>query len=81
MLAQDKDSLKATLQTKALQIRERELNLFHDSLSAVGTQAALFAGFAFGAFVEFDIPGETHQGWVAVFAISAVLTLVDSCAG
>jgi high-affinity K+ transport system ATPase subunit B len=38
MLAQDKESLKAQLHTQALHIRERELNLFHDSLSTVGTQ-------------------------------------------
>ena len=38
MLAQDTLALTQQLQTSALQIRERELNLFHDSLGAVGTQ-------------------------------------------
>ena len=44
MLAQDKEALRTNLQTKSLQIRERELYLFHDSLGAFGTQAAFFSG-------------------------------------
>ena len=77
MLAQDRIALSTSLQSAALEIRERELNLFHDSLGSVGTQAALFAGFAFSALVEFEIPEELTGGWVTwVFTLLCVITLI-----
>jgi hypothetical protein len=76
MLAQDKEALRTGLQTKALAIRERELNLYHDSLNAVGTQAALFTGFAFHALVDFEIPEGKSERLVAWFTLSVVFTLV-----
>ena len=62
MLAQEKRVLAQEMVTGALHIREKELHLFHDSLSAVGMQSALFAGFAFSALVEFEIPDDAGAG-------------------
>ena len=37
---------------------EKELKLFNSNFSAVGTQAAIMAGFTLTSFVEIDLPPE-----------------------
>ena len=75
MLAQEKRLLAQELVTGALHIREKELHLAHDSLSAVGMQAALFAGFAFSALVEFDIPDDAAAWSVSAFYVMCAFAL------
>ena len=75
MLAQEKRFLAQELVTGALHIREKELHLAHDSLSAVGMQAALFAGFAFSALVEFDIPDDAAAWLVSAFYVMCAFAL------
>ena len=43
MLAADKLLLQSNLKQRAIQLREKELNLFNENFNAVGTQAAVLA--------------------------------------
>uniref|UniRef100_A0A7S0QB93 Uncharacterized protein n=1 Tax=Coccolithus braarudii TaxID=221442 RepID=A0A7S0QB93_9EUKA len=54
MLAADKLLLRSTVKQKAIELREKELNLFNSNFSAVATQAALLAGFSM-AFLEMSV--------------------------
>ena len=56
MLAADKLLLQTTVKQRAIQLREKELNLFNKNFSAVGAQAAIMAGFTLTTFVEIDLP-------------------------
>ncbi len=44
MLAADRQLLETNLKQRAIQLREKELNLFVENFSSVGTQAAVMAG-------------------------------------
>ena len=55
MIAADKKALAADVQQQVLRIREREINLYSNNLNALGTQAALVAGFAFAGLVNVDV--------------------------
>lgn len=54
MLAADKQLLRSTVKQRAIELREKELNLFNSNFSAVATQAALLAGFSM-AFLEMSV--------------------------
>ena len=43
MLAADKLLLRSTVKQRAIELREKELNLFNSNFSAIATQAALLA--------------------------------------
>jgi len=60
MLAADKLLLQSNLKQRSIELREKELKLFNTNFSAVGTQAAIMAGFTFTSFVEIDLPPEKH---------------------
>ena len=49
MIAANKRLLKATLTEGVLSIQTNLIQLYSNNLSAIGTQAALIAGFAFTA--------------------------------
>jgi hypothetical protein len=54
MLAADKLLLRSQVKQRAIELREKELNLFNSNFTAVATQAALLAGFA-TAFLEMSV--------------------------
>lgn len=56
MLAADKLLLQSNVKQRSIELREKELNLFNSNFSAVGTQAAIMAGFTLTSFVEIDLP-------------------------
>lgn len=56
MLAADKLLLQSTVKSRSMELREKELKLFNSNFSAVGTQAAIMAGFTLTSFVEIDLP-------------------------
>ena len=60
MLAADKLLLQSDVKQRATSLREKELKLFNNNFSAVGTQAAIMAGFTLTSFVEIDLPPEKH---------------------
>ena len=64
MLAADKLLLQSTVKGRAMELREKELKLFNSNFSAVGTQAAIMAGFTLTSFVEIDLP--PNKVWAKV---------------
>ena len=58
MLAADKLLLQSNVKQRSIELREKELKLFNTNFSAVGTQAAIMAGFTLTSFVEIDLPPE-----------------------
>ena len=61
MLAADKLLLQANIKQNAVQLREKELKLHYDNFNAVGTQAAVLAGFAMTALAEVTVPPACEQ--------------------
>lgn len=60
MLFADKRALETNLKVSLLQIREKELNFYTQNCLAVGTQAALLAGFAYAGLTQVAVPKEKH---------------------
>jgi hypothetical protein len=58
MLAADKLLLQSNVKQRSMELRDKELKLFNTNFSAVGTQAAIMAGFTLTSFVEIDLPPE-----------------------
>lgn len=56
MLYADKRALETNLKVNLLAIREKELNYYSQNCLAVGTQAALLAGFAYSGLTQVAIP-------------------------
>ena len=56
MLAADKLLLQSQIKQTAVELREKELKLHYENFNAVGTQAAVLAGFAMTSFAEIDLP-------------------------
>merc|ERR1712118_614720 len=56
--AADKLLLQSNVKQRSIELREKELKLFNSNFSAVGTQAAIMAGFTLTSFVEIDLPPE-----------------------
>ena len=50
--------LQSNVKQRSIELREKELKLFNANFSAVGTQAAIMAGFTLTSFVEIDLPPE-----------------------
>jgi len=76
MLAADKLLLTSTIRKNATELKGKELSLHKTNFDAVGTQAAVLAGFAVGMLVEFEVPENTHAFLSGGFYIFAVFTLV-----
>eukprot|EP00908_Phaeocystis_cordata_P019999 Transcript_31632.p1 GENE.Transcript_31632~~Transcript_31632.p1 ORF type:complete len:331 (+),score=32.74 Transcript_31632:102-1094(+) len=77
MLAADKTLLQTTVLQRAIQLREKELNLFNDNFNAVGTQSAVLAGFAMTSFAEIDLP---HNAFYAQKACLHLFVTISICA-
>eukprot|EP00981_Chlorochromonas_danica_P012933 scaffold5577_cov184-Ochromonas_danica.AAC.2 len=65
MIAANKRYLKANLTQGVLGIQTNLINLYSNNLSAIATQAALVAGFAFTA-----VTGDTDTGTIAKLVLS-----------
>eukprot|EP00435_Cladocopium_sp_Y103_P060724 s896_g22.t1 len=76
MLAADKLLLTSTIRKNATELKGKELALHKGNFDAVGTQAAVLAGFAVVMVVEFHMPEEAHFALQGVYYIFAVITLV-----
>ena len=61
MLAADKLLLQSSIRQNSIALKEKEFNLHHGNFNAVGTQAAVLAGFTVTAFIEFDCPPDTSR--------------------
>ena len=60
MLAADKLLLQSNLKQRTIQLREKELNLFNENISAVGTQSTVLAGFTITCLIEITLPNQPH---------------------
>jgi len=78
MLAADKLLLTSTIRKNATELKGKELTLHKTNFDAVGTQAAVLAGFAVGMLVEVQVPDEIHPALSGSFYISAVITLISN---
>lgn len=56
MLAADKLLMQSQIKQNAVALREKELKLHYENFNAVGTQAAVLAGFAMTALAEVTVP-------------------------
>eukprot|EP00440_Ansanella_granifera_P065551 gb/GFBE01071092.1/.p1 GENE.gb/GFBE01071092.1/~~gb/GFBE01071092.1/.p1 ORF type:complete len:227 (+),score=50.94 gb/GFBE01071092.1/:1-681(+) len=78
MLAADKLLLTSTIRKNATELKGKELALHKGNFDAVGTQAAVLAGFAVVMVVEFHMPETAHFALQGIFYIFAVVTLVSN---
>ena len=78
MLAADKLLLQSRMKQSALTLRQKELQLFIDNYNAIGTQAALLAGFALTSLAEFNVPDDSNKFWRASFYILVILTFASA---
>lgn len=84
MLAADKLLLQSNLRQNAIKLKEKEFTLHHDNFQAVGTQAAVLAGFAVTALIEFQMPAGVNRALqfayylCVVGSLGANLTCVSS---
>ena len=69
MLYADKRALQTNLKVSLLAIRERELVFYTHNSLAIGTQAAMFAGFAFGGLTQ-PLPEEASLLRAITFFLS-----------
>ncbi|CAE7478601.1 unnamed protein product [Symbiodinium natans] len=76
MLAADKLLLTSTIRKNATELKGKELALHKGNFDAVGTQAAVLAGFAVVMVVEFHMPETAHFALQGVYYVFAVITLV-----
>ena len=75
MLAADKLLLQSNLKQRTIQLREKELNLFNDNFAAVGTQAAVLAGFTITCLIEITIPNNPNYVVKSMLHIYAVVSI------
>jgi len=61
MLHADKRALEQNLKVSLLKIREKELHFYTENCVAIGTQAALLAGFAYSGIIQIDIPEQAND--------------------
>ena len=79
MLAADKLLLRSTVKQRAIELREKELNLFNSNFSAIATQAALLAGFSM-AFLEMSVHLHAVHFNPIIKAMLNLFTTVCICA-
>ena len=78
MLAADRQLLETNLRQRAIKLREKELNLFTSNFSALGTQAAVLAGFTTTCFIEISIPDTVHVIAKTLIHLSAVISICSN---
>ena len=80
MLYADKRALETNLKVNLLAIREKELNYYAQNCLAVGTQAALLAGFAYSGLTQVAIPNDAEYvlklGYLIVTSTAMCLELI-----
>lgn len=75
MLAADKLLLQSSIRQNSIALKEKEFNLHHGNFNAVGTQAAVLAGFTVTAFIEFDCPPDTNRLIKFAYYIASIVSL------
>ena len=75
MLAADRMLLETNLRQRAIQLREKELNLFTENFTSVGTQAAVMAGFTTTCFIEITLPENVNFYAKFLLHMSVVFTI------
>ena len=75
MLAADRMLLESNMKQRAIQLREKEINLFTENFTAVGTQAAVLAGFTTTCFIEINIPDNANETITGLLHLSAIFTI------
>lgn len=78
MLAADKLLLTSTIRKNATELKGKELELHKDNFDAVGTQAAVLAGFSVVMLVEFDMPEDANLFMHCSFYIFVIITLISN---
>jgi len=73
--AADKLLLVSNMKQRAIELREKELHLFNENFNAVGTQAAVLAGFAMTAFAELNVPADSPIMLKTVYYLCTVVSL------
>jgi hypothetical protein len=75
MIAADRLLLETSMRQSAIKLREKELNLYCENFSSVGTQAAVMAGFTTTCFIEISIPDTAHivpKNMLHLFAVLSI---------
>ena len=75
MLAADRSLLEVNLRQSAIKLREKELNLYVENYSAMGTQAAVLAGFTTTCLIEITIPADADKYAVCFLHLLSVLSI------
>ena len=75
MLAADKLLLESRIARGAVQLKWKEFGLHHLNLTAVGTQAAVMAGFSITALIEFAPSPDANRALLFLFWTSNMVSL------
>lgn len=75
MLAADRSLLEVNLRQSAIKLREKELNLYVENYGAMGTQAAVLAGFTTTCLIEISIPPGADKYAVCFLHLLSVLSI------
>uniref|UniRef100_A0A7S3K0I8 Uncharacterized protein n=1 Tax=Aureoumbra lagunensis TaxID=44058 RepID=A0A7S3K0I8_9STRA len=75
MLAADKLLLQSSIRQNAISLKEKEFSLHHGNFNAVGTQAAVLAGFTVTAFIEFTCPDDASRILKFCYYIASIVSL------
>lgn len=75
MLAADKLLLQSSIRQNAISLKEKEFSLHHGNFNAVGTQAAVLAGFTVTAFIEFDCPEGASRILKFCYYLASIISL------
>ena len=63
------------LRQSAIKLREKELNLYVENYSAMGTQAAVLAGFTTTCLIEITIPPDADPWAVCLLHLMSVISI------
>ena len=75
MLYADKRNLELNLQVALLGIRNKELHFYTENLIAIGTQAALLSGFAYGGIIMSIFKEDANKYLKGAFLCTAIAAM------
>ena len=75
MLYVDKRNLELNLQVALLGIRNKELHFYTENLIAIGTQAALLSGFAYGGIIMSIFKEDANKYLKGAFLCTAIAAM------
>lgn len=78
MLVADKLLLRSRITQQSVVLKEKEFGLHHGNFTAVGTQAAVLAGFSVTALIEFGPPKGANRILTFLFYTSVMLSLASN---